>query len=113
MAILTHITGLTLLEWAYLLSVAGATGLFTLIIYRLYLDPLARFPGPRLAALTGWYEMYFDCIKAGRYWVEIEKMHKQYGKLPPSNSLEFKTSTLLQGRGENREDFIFKPIMLT
>ncbi len=53
--------------------------------YRLWLGPLATFPGPKLAALTGWYETYFDCIKRGRYWVEIERMHEQYGKSTFSN----------------------------
>ena len=49
--------------------------------YRLFLGPLAHFPGPKLAALTGWHETYFDCVKKGRYWVEIERMHKQYGNI--------------------------------
>ncbi|KAH9216249.1 cytochrome P450 [Leptodontidium sp. 2 PMI_412] len=49
--------------------------------YRLYLGPLSQIPGPKLAALTGWYETYFDCLKKGRYWVEIEEMHRQYGPI--------------------------------
>jgi hypothetical protein len=49
------------------------------VIYRLFLSPIANIPGPKLAALTGWYETYFDCIKQGRFWVEIEQMHKNYG----------------------------------
>jgi hypothetical protein len=53
-----------------------------LAAYRLYLGPLAGFPGPRLAALTGWYETYFECWMRGRYWVEIEKMHEKYGSAP-------------------------------
>ena len=51
----------------------------TLIVYRLYLSPLGRIPGPTLAAATGWYEFYYDCVLAGQYFVEIERMHRLYG----------------------------------
>lgn len=60
-------------------AATAAMALAGLAAYRLYLGPLAGFPGPRLAALTGWYETYFDCWRRGRYWVEIEKMHEIYG----------------------------------
>lgn len=50
-------------------------------VYRLYLSPLAKFPGPKLAALTLWYEFYFDVVKQGRYTWEIAKMHEQYGTI--------------------------------
>ena len=49
------------------------------VIHRLYFSPLAGFPGPRIAAATGWYEFYFDIIKRGSYIYEIEKMHHTYG----------------------------------
>ena len=49
------------------------------VVYRLYFSPIARFPGPRLAALTFWYEFYFDVIKRGSYVWEIQEMHKIYG----------------------------------
>ena len=49
------------------------------VIYRLYLDPLSTIPGPKLAAITFWYEYYYDGIKKGQYTFQIEKLHKQYG----------------------------------
>ena len=49
------------------------------VIHRLYFSSLAGFPGPKIAAATGWYEFYFDIIKRGKYIYEIEKMHHKYG----------------------------------
>lgn len=57
-----------------------------LAFYRLFLSPLAAFPGPKLAALTGFYEFYYDFFKEGKYVFEIQKMHQQYGSLD-SNKL--------------------------
>ncbi|KAI9875930.1 MAG: hypothetical protein M1830_007736 [Pleopsidium flavum] len=51
------------------------------VLYRLYLSPLANFPGPKLAALTGWYEFYYEVIKRGRYTWRIVEMHKKYGPI--------------------------------
>ena len=50
-----------------------------LFIYRLTFDRLAKFPGPKLAAATSWYEFYYDWWCEGQYVFEIEKMHKKYG----------------------------------
>lgn len=49
--------------------------------YRLFLSPLAFFPGPLLAAVTGLYEGYYDCVKdgGGRYYLEVDRMHDVYG----------------------------------
>lgn len=51
------------------------------VTYRLYFSPIAHFPGRKLAALTFWYEFYFDVIKRGSYVWEIQKMHETYGIL--------------------------------
>ena len=53
----------------------------TLMTYRLCFSPLAMIPGPKLAAATGWYEFYYDCLLAGKYIFEIERMHEVYGML--------------------------------
>jgi len=65
---------------------AAAAGLGILLLYiigltvqRLYFSPIAKFPGPKLAAATFWYEFYFDVIKRGRYIWQIQKLHEEYG----------------------------------
>lgn len=60
----------------------GISSLLALAFYRLCLSPLAKFPGPKLAALTGAYEGYFDCLKdgGGRFYIEVNRMHDQYGE---------------------------------
>jgi hypothetical protein len=51
-------------------------------IYRLFFHPLAKFPGPKLAAITTWYEAYYDFIGyQGQYTFLFEDLHKKYGAL--------------------------------
>ena len=50
-----------------------------LAILRLFVSPLAKFPGPKLAALSNWYEFYYDVIKQGKFTAHIKELHKQYG----------------------------------
>ena len=57
----------------------GALYVLGLVIHRLFLSPVAKFPGPKLAAVTGWYELYYDVVHKGKYLFEIEKMHDKYG----------------------------------
>ena len=51
----------------------------SLAIYRLFLHPLKIVPGPKIAALTAWYEFYWDCLKHGQYFLKVQEMHKNYG----------------------------------
>ena len=66
-----------------ILAVTAATVLYAgwLAISRLWLSPLARFPGPKLAALTMWYEFYFDSLLGGQYTFQIAEMHRRYGPI--------------------------------
>lgn len=81
---------LALAQCAWLLSVA---------LYRLYLSPLAKIPGPKLAALTSWYDFYYDVILPGRYVFKIKDLHKKFGMpLLPSLSHTISANKLtLQG----------------
>jgi hypothetical protein len=62
------------------LFVAWLAYLLALAIYRLHFSPLARFPGPKLAALSKWYELYYDVVRKGRFTFKIQELHKTYGK---------------------------------
>jgi hypothetical protein len=48
-------------------------------LYRLTLHPLAKIPGPKLAAISWNYERYFDVYKGAQFWRQIGELHKQYG----------------------------------
>ncbi|KIK58237.1 hypothetical protein GYMLUDRAFT_700480 [Collybiopsis luxurians FD-317 M1] len=48
-------------------------------IYRLFFHPLCRYPGPVLAAITGWYEAYHDIIRDGGLVAELEMLHQRLG----------------------------------
>ncbi|KKZ65112.1 hypothetical protein EMCG_01352 [[Emmonsia] crescens] len=51
------------------------------VIYRLYISPLSKFPGPKLAAATLWYEFYYDAVCKGRYTFKIKELHQKYGPI--------------------------------
>lgn len=53
-----------------------------LVIYRLYFHPLAKFPGPKLAAASRWWECYQDLFtgQGGEYILQVEEMHNKYGE---------------------------------
>ncbi|TVY18026.1 Cytochrome P450 monooxygenase sdnE [Lachnellula arida] len=48
-------------------------------IHRLYFSRYAKFPGPKLAALTYGYMVYYDVIAAeGQYMYKIRDLHEEY-----------------------------------
>ncbi|KAL3481678.1 cytochrome P450 [Aspergillus californicus] len=69
---------LWIIETTAVLAVLGTVGES---IRRLYFHPLAHIPGPRLAALTWWYEFYYDAIQPGQYVFKIRDLHRQYGPI--------------------------------
>ncbi len=85
---------------AITLSGAVVFYIIILIIYRLFLHPLAGFPGPKLAALTKWYEFYFDIVKApgGQFAWEIRRLHELYGECISSRWSYFGNGSVSGGK---------------
>lgn len=48
--------------------------------YNLYFHPLAKVPGPKLAAITSLYKTYFNATDGSKFYLQIEKLHKEFGK---------------------------------
>ncbi|KAI8947359.1 cytochrome P450 [Xylaria longipes] len=57
----------------------GVGYLTYLILWRCFLSPLAKLPGPKLAALTYWYECYYDIARPAQYAFKIKALHREYG----------------------------------
>ncbi|PLB36812.1 cytochrome P450 [Aspergillus candidus] len=87
--------------------------LSALAIYRLLLHPLSSYPGPRIAALTVWYEFYYDCILRGKYTFEIQRMHEKYGPIVRISPHELHVNDpsfideLYAGGGKKRDKYPF------
>ena len=53
--------------------------LFCVVFYRLYLHPLRGFPGPWLAAATGYYQTYYEVWRDGEFVPHVKELHRIYG----------------------------------
>ncbi|KAJ9609338.1 hypothetical protein H2200_005665 [Cladophialophora chaetospira] len=62
--------------------------LFSLVVYRLYSSPIAKFPGPKLAALSRWYEFYYEVVLRGQFTFHVAELHKKYGPIVRINPYE-------------------------
>lgn len=68
------------ISWAALALAAYVLGLAT---YRLYLSPIARskIPGPKLGALSRFYEAYYEIVKKGKLTFKLDELHDRYGNI--------------------------------
>lgn len=69
--------------YVVLLAALGLLNCLRLVIWRLYFSPISKFPGPKLAALTSWYEAYYDfCHEGGgQFAFQLKRLHKIYGPI--------------------------------
>jgi hypothetical protein len=71
---------LSWVEIAAMLTLFMVAYLSSLTVYRLYLSPVAAFPGPFLARTTHWYEFYYTYIQTGMYYKKVAEFHAKYGE---------------------------------
>lgn len=64
-----------------LIALAGATWCAYTAIYNLYFHPLSRFPGPRAAAVTGYWKAWVECVLEKSFCHELEVLHARNGKV--------------------------------
>jgi len=57
-------------------------------VHRLLFHPLARVPGPWYAAISTFYEFWWDCPNQGKYMFKINDMHRKYGPVVRINPWE-------------------------
>ncbi|KAJ3991848.1 cytochrome P450 [Lentinula boryana] len=57
------------------LEFLAGLGLSALAFYRLFFHPLHKYPGPILAALTDWYELYYNIVEGGALITKIDDLH--------------------------------------
>ncbi|KAH7011077.1 cytochrome P450 [Ilyonectria destructans] len=80
--------GLLSLTTLYVATALWFTYVVFLAVYRLTLSPLARIPGPKLAAVSFWYEIYYDVVLGGKFYRKIGEMHQKYGPIVRINPYE-------------------------
>ena len=61
--VLRHASSSFLLQTAVIAVGAFVVYWLATAIYRLYLSPIAHFPGPNLAAITWWYEPKVNILR--------------------------------------------------
>lgn len=84
-----------------------------LVVQRLLLSPIAHFPGPKLAAVTWWYQFYYDVLNRGSYLFKIQQLHSIYGPVIRINPSELHVmdpdflEILYAGYGHKRDKWDF------
>ncbi|KAF2137173.1 uncharacterized protein K452DRAFT_291838 [Aplosporella prunicola CBS 121167] len=111
MAVFHDLQALDFVHQHPLVTIGSVLCLWTLVLvtYRVFFHPLSKFPGPRLAAATYWYETYHDVWHKGDYTSQIGRLHEKYGPIIRINPDELHVNdpyfidTLYPGPGKKRD----------
>lgn len=67
------------MAWSYSLAAGLPLWLVGVAAYNVYFHPLAKVPGPKLAAVTSLYKTYFNATDGSKFYLQIAKLHEQFG----------------------------------
>ena len=67
-------------EWIAVIVVFLCVYWLGYAFYQLFLSPLASVPGPKLAAISNAFTMWYDLVGDARMPWKLKKLHTQYGK---------------------------------
>ncbi|MCJ1401199.1 hypothetical protein MMC11_004411 [Xylographa trunciseda] len=84
------------------------------MVYRLYFHPLAKVPGPRIAAVTREYEFWYQGLQHTKFPAKIKELHKQYGpivRISPEeislNDSEFNIDYFMHDKKLNKDPWYY------
>jgi hypothetical protein len=82
---------------AILTEFQTAVFILTVVVYRLYFDPISKYPGPKLWAATALPSTYYTIV--GAKASKMSELHNQYGPVSfPFSELKFFESQILSDR---------------
>ncbi|KAH7233411.1 cytochrome P450 [Fusarium tricinctum] len=86
---LSATASISLFHGIFFLGVAITLWTIHTVVYRLYFHPLAKFPGPRLAACSEFW--FIRAMTSGRHSFDMSKLHRKYGDVVrvATNDLSF------------------------
>ncbi|KAJ5882937.1 uncharacterized protein N7473_009823 [Penicillium subrubescens] len=80
-------------RWTWVLPLlATSLSLLWILVQRYYRAGLSKFPGPALAAVSGFYKTYVEVFQQGCFVHKLEELHAKYGDVVRTgpNELHFR-----------------------
>lgn len=66
-------------RWGPYILAAWTLGTIAMSVYNLYFHPLAKFPGPKFAAASSWWQVWIENITQQSLSLKLVELHEQYG----------------------------------
>lgn len=75
---LSDAPGMSLLSLVALAACSLTFAAYAISIF--YRSPIARYPGPKAAALSRYWQAFVKLVRGRSFVLELEELHKKHGK---------------------------------